>query len=937
MSGTGRVTADQILSVLEVYGEPVPSLLPWVARRAPAADLLMIAETAAAQMASAPLVRWPGVADAAAEVLAVRARGDITLTTRLPAVLPPVAGYFGPPQVEILLNAPVPREALCYAALSEPGARLIAPRRLQPADPEWQVILSSGRAGGALPPLANLRLLTQLAAATPDQPDDGPDLIYLLPYRRNGRSARAVRDVTISEIEEYIPTTVPWYAAALFTRVAPYLDDPQRSRLARSASAAPRHWSELLRELAQHARRPWTSVAAELDAAHPAVPQITALAREADPAELANASTRIAHSLFERYGGPGPRRRNPAPAPESFDTPTRRALPDRGDWVQRPLSVPEAGEAEGGEPSRHLNVLLAEADADQPLPAGHAWRPGIAYDLLVGIGRRAEASLLQGRDSRFPDELLPHRGLWLRAVLSWPSGSPAVLPIYLPPEGESFSCMCPFGGEHQPSCERLRWARFRLPDPAQDAALAGELVIYYEATAVVVVRILLPAGSSDGGVPRAELVGRLTTTFTDLGSLAERSASVVASPGYSHVIINGASFLDTPFAASAGPADEAVTTVRNVLYGMHFDTRGSVRYSRLDRSFGKTQAAFEADLRQLAKLGAQLFGALFMQPGSDRWASRALPDLLRNEARLRGRPPVLQVIDQRFDDGTIPWALVYDLPLGSNTDEYELCRSVKEFGPERGRAGEPPPWCPYPHPDEDVLCLYGFWGFSCVLDQPVLEDSPAARVVSSGSGALCWMLITDPVPKDNVIEDHLTRLETARSDVLVTRPIVQTARLLGRELEPETADVVYFYCHCGYETWYTGAAANRYLKIGDFHIQALDIENWARRMWPEPHWPRRRPLVVLNGCHTAEATTCTLNGFVPALIHTARAAGVVGTEITVEQGFACLVGELLLPLLAAGQGVGEALRSVRWTLLHSGNVLGLAYTPFCLANLTLRP
>ena len=89
--------------------------------------------------------------------------------------------------------------------------------------------------------------------------------------------------------------------------------------------------------------------------------------------------------------------------------------------------------------------------------------------------------------------------------------------------------------------------------------------------------------------------------------------------------------------------------------------------------------------------------------------------------------------------------------------------------------------------------------------------------------------------------------------------------------------------------------------------------------------------------HTIEATTCTLNGFVPAFIHNARAAGVVGTEITVEQGFACLVGEQLLPLLAAGQGVGEALRSVRWDLLRLGNVLGLAYTPFCLANLTLRP
>jgi hypothetical protein len=934
----------QVDEILAPYGPPVPSLLPWAARWAPRHDLFMIAETAAGQVASTPSVRWPAVADAVAEVLGERAGADPELIATLPRVLPSVAAHFDPAQLEILLAGPASTDALCYAALGHPGSRLLEEHRRRPAGADWTAILSARRPGGAdpLPPLANFRLLTQLARQPAGQLADGPDLVYLFPFQRSQRRARRQGEMAVTEIEEYIPTRVPWYAAALCARVAPFLDDAQRSRLAGSARAASSEaWARLLYELARYTYRPWVSATAEIDASHPAVRQLNELAEVADLAELAEAGAWIAGILFERFGGPRPELGETISRGigiERYEEEIRVPSADLYAPPQGPLSVPSAAEPEGDEPSRHVNVLLAEAGTDQPLPAGRAWRAGIAYDLLVSIGRQAEESLLPGRGSRFPEELLPGGGLWLRAVLSWPSGSPAVLPIYLPPEGESFSCTCPFDGEHQPGCERLRWARFQLPDPVPDAGLDGELVIYYEAAAVVVVRILLPAGSADGGVPRAELAGRLTTTFTDLGSLAGRSASVVASPGYSHLTVNGASFLDTPFAASAGPGDVAVKIIRNVLYDMHFDTQDDVRRSRLDRSFGKTQAAFEADLRLLARFGAQLYGALFMQPGSDRRASRALPDLLRNEARLRGHPPVLQVIDQRFDDAAVPWALVYDLPVGSDTSEYELCRSVWEFGPERGRPGVPPPCCPYPHPDDAyVLCLYGFWGFSCVLDQPVLADATPARVVYPDPGALCWMLISDPVPENNVIADHLTRLKTARAGVLVTQPPVQTARMLGRELEPETADVVYFYCHCGYETWYTDAATDRYLKIGDFRIRALDLETWARQMWREPHWPRRRPLVVLNGCHTIEATTCTLNSFVPAFIHNARAAGVVGTEITVEQGFACLVGEQLLPLLAAGQGVGEALRSVRWDLLRRGNVLGLAYTPFCLANLTLRP
>jgi hypothetical protein len=63
---------------------------------------------------------------------------------------------------------------------------------------------------------------------------------------------------------------------------------------------------------------------------------------------------------------------------------------------------------------------------------------------------------------------------------------------------------------------------------------------------------------------------------------------------------------------------------------------------------------------------------------------------------------------------------------------------------------------------------------------------------------------------------------------------------------------------------------------------------------------------------------------------------VLGTEVALEQGLAGWALELMLASLAAGATVGEALRSLRWAMLRRGNVMGFAYTPYCLANLMLR-
>ena len=88
---------------------------------------------------------------------------------------------------------------------------------------------------------------------------------------------------------------------------------------------------------------------------------------------------------------------------------------------------------------------------------------------------------------------------------------------------------------------------------------------------------------------------------------------------------------------------------------------------------------------------------------------------------------------------------------------------------------------------------------------------------------------------------------------------------------------------------------------------------------------------------TAELTTAMLSNFVDAFANRAGAAGVIGTEVSVEQGMASWTAELLLQLLVGGANVGQALREIRWRMVHRGNLMGLAYTPYCVAGFRMRP
>jgi hypothetical protein len=938
--------AEEARVLLARYGPPTPSLLPWAARWASRRELLLIARAALAQAELRPLARWPVVADAVAEVLA-RRRLPVALTAELADVLPPIAGYLRAAAIDALLRAdPLPRTVvLGYAALADESRR--GDLALRAGEP-WARLLSAPTV--EVPPLADSQLLLRLLTEPAGEPGDllGAEVVYLLPFLPRGQRNAAWVGRAVDEIESGLPAAAGWYTAALCAHVVPFLGHDQLLRLRRALREVPPGWEDLLRGLVDRSQPRWRSAAAELAAAHPAMPALQDLSRGGSHAELAAAAGDIAARVFAEHGGPADESGDsvgPAEGALSPRPPARIIYLGEPEKMQLALSVPRIleslGQAPAAPPERHVNVAVGLADGDQPVTDGHLYQVGVRYELLASIGRPAAGSLLPAGESRWPGELLPPGGLWLQAALALPAGAaPVVRTIYLPEDGESFSCDCPFGGAHEPDCGRYRWARFPVPAAGAGETLPGELVIYYGAAAVIAIGIRLSPGEAVRTGTTAMLQGRLTSTFADLSLLEGRSASIVSVPGQDQLMVNGAAILENPRAIVPAAADGVVLNARDALFRVHFEETGEKLVSRLTPSFGKSQRDYEDDLRRLASLGAELFTGLFNSAGSDNEAAYALPALVRHEAQVRDRPPTLQILDQRFGDRAVPWALIYDQAVGSDTSGYVLCPSVKAFGPAAGEPGDPPVSCPYPHDDrDDVLCPYGFWGLSCVLEQPVLH-SPAGRVVCGDQRQLSWLVITDPELTEDTVTSHLNRLRVSSAGAHVNQPSLGSTAQLVEALTPESMDVVYFYCHSGYVTGHPDAPTSRYLKLGAFSIQPLDVARWARgwyRAGLNPHWPSRRPLIILNGCHTAEYTSGTLNSFATSFVQSANAAGVVGTEITLEQGFAAWAGEELLGLLASGLSVGQALHRLRWNLLRRGNVLGLAYTPFCLANLTLRP
>jgi hypothetical protein len=253
-------------------------------------------------------------------------------------------------------------------------------------------------------------------------------------------------------------------------------------------------------------------------------------------------------------------------------------------------------------------------------------------------------------------------------------------------------------------------------------------------------------------------------------------------------------------------------------------------------------------------------------------------------------------------DGSVPWSLIYDLPL--NDGPYRLCASVGQFGPF-GAGGEVPAHCPVSDHSGNVLCPFGFWGLSAVLEQPV---GPLVPFVSVRPRPFEVSMAVDHGMDRALTERHVTELMSMLPPEVVTSAYVSPSEL-GRALAGDVMDVVHLHFREGF-------------------LDAEEIERWDREgVWPRPHWPSRKPVVV---------GTSPMPGLVRAFVD-GGASAVISPEVAVPQDMAGWVTGMVLARLAAGFSAGEALRLTRWEMLGRGNVMGLAYTLHGGADLRLRP
>jgi hypothetical protein len=116
-------------------------------------------------------------------------------------------------------------------------------------------------------------------------------------------------------------------------------------------------------------------------------------------------------------------------------------------------------------------------------------------------------------------------------------------------------------------------------------------------------------------------------------------------------------------------------------------------------------------------------------------------------------------------------------------------------------------------------------------------------------------------------------------------------------------------------------------KPGTIKAAALDVD--------EAHRWTHHPLVFLNGCRTAGFSPKALSPFIVKLTEGRGAAGVIGTEISVWEPLASEMALAFLEKFLTGTPAGEALLIARRALLAKYNPLGLVYTLYAAANLSL--
>jgi hypothetical protein len=617
----------------------------------------------------------------------------------------------------------------------------------------------------------------------------------------------------------------------------------------------------------------------------------------------------------------------------------RAKIPPQGEELDEsapPAEAPVERADSAQSAQRYINLVLTRNGRLESVVTGPLDVDGL-YWLLCNIGERIKESLVgNALENPFPAEHLPPTALgwWLTVVVDGGRdiNESDKYTFFLPVDGPSFVCSCTPDGLHHCGDRRLEFLYLGLQTPAEPGLMRLRVMIYLESSLIQALEVSLPVGIQDE-VPSGRIVWSRSESFSELELVARRSASAFSEQhdGQHRFVFGMGNGVYAAFELGETQAGSLASSLRTRLYHAHFDTDGGRLVSRYDETLGLDRDRYLADLRTLAVQGAHAYQSLLM----DADTRRRLRQWLTVEAATLGRPPIIQLARAVNTRLCFPWQLVYDEPMLGDGSTLAICPSVWEFGPGGDKDGEIPAQCPYREDHgygDGTLCPFGFWGLAHVLEIPpwnsraqlptrTSRHPPASLAVAFHDGLagpawdhhLAWLIDLSGTAKVKVSTDTRS-LRTAITDGV---------------------DVLYFLCH-GVRTPGVGSAPpGLALDLGEGgRLTPTDVAAWSR-LRPPIRWRSRQPLVILNGCHTGEILPDTVTEFVSAFVADTGAAGILTTEITLELSLAITAMESFLEGLWTGMTTGEALRATRWALLRRGNVMGLSYSPYCDADLSL--